>query len=71
MVRYRQSKSLIFLITFDDQMGPQPGIALWVLYVGLDDASDTLPKVSTAHREDRDGTGKKGRYSLHSLRGQN
>jgi hypothetical protein len=48
-----------------------PGLLYEVLCVGLDDAADTLPKVWTAHREDRDGTGKKARYFLHSLRGQN
>jgi hypothetical protein len=35
-----------------------------VLYLGLDDASDTLPKVRAAHGEDRDSFGQKGRYSL-------
>ena len=34
------------------------------LHLGLDDASDTLPKVRTAHGEGRDCVGKKGRYSL-------
>ena len=35
-----------------------------ILYVGLDDASDTLPKVRPAYGEDRDGLGQKGRHSL-------
>jgi hypothetical protein len=40
-----------------------------ILYLGLDNASDTLSKVRAAHGEDRDSFGQKGRYSLRELRG--
>jgi hypothetical protein len=42
-----------------------------VLYLGLDDAADTLSKVPPAYAEGRDGFSQKGRYSLQQLRGQN
>ena len=50
---------------------PNWGTLYEVLYCGLDNASDTLPKVRAARGEDRDGVGQKGRYSLRKLRRQN
>ena len=41
-----------------------PGLLYEVLDLGLDDASDTLPKVRAAYGEDRDSFDQKGRYFL-------